>query len=142
MNSQKNAHLTLARAVVDSGLSKAAAARKYNTTSKTVAKWVGTFRADGVDGLHERSSGALTCPGLTPSRDCAASTTPRSISRPSLVSQKPASRAFSNAAVSADFAASSRWHHARIMNATSPARSSVAFPGTTNRAGTGRNPCL
>src|SRR5262245_32794940 len=68
MNSHKNVRLTLkgreemVRAVVDGGLSKAASARKYNTTSKTVAKWVGPFRADGVDGLHDRSSGRLSSP--------------------------------------------------------------------------------
>ena len=53
MDTHKNARLTpkgreeMVRAVVDFGLSKAAAARRFNTTSKTVAKWVGRFRADG-----------------------------------------------------------------------------------------------
>jgi transposase-like protein len=50
MNSQKNAPLTpkgreaMVRCV-EAGLSKAAAARQFNTTPKTVAKWVERFRA-------------------------------------------------------------------------------------------------
>jgi transposase-like protein len=56
----------MVRAVVDSGLSKAAAARRYNTTPKTVAKWVKRFRAERVDGLHDRSSRPLSSPAQTP----------------------------------------------------------------------------
>jgi transposase-like protein len=68
VDTHKNARLTpkgreeMVRAVVDGGLSKAAAARKYNTTPKTVAKWVGRFRADGLDGLRDRSSKPLSSP--------------------------------------------------------------------------------
>ena len=46
MDSHKNAHLTpkgreaMVRSVVDDGLSKAAAASQFNTSAKTVAKWV------------------------------------------------------------------------------------------------------
>jgi transposase len=46
MDTHKNAPLTLkgremmVRAVVDEGLSKAAAARRFNTTPKTVDKWI------------------------------------------------------------------------------------------------------
>jgi hypothetical protein len=36
----------MARGVVEGGLSKAAAARLFNTTPKMVAKWVGRFRAN------------------------------------------------------------------------------------------------
>ena len=60
MDTHKNARLTpkgreeMVRAVVDDGLSKAAAARQFNTTPKTVGKWVERFRADGVDGLRDR----------------------------------------------------------------------------------------
>ncbi|WP_156908806.1 helix-turn-helix domain-containing protein, partial [Bradyrhizobium murdochi] len=56
MDTHKNAPLTpkgreaMARSVVDGGLSKAAAGRQFNTTAKTVAKWVERFRAEGVDG--------------------------------------------------------------------------------------------
>ena len=52
MDTHKNARLTpkgreeMVRAVVEGGLSKAAAARRYNTTPKTVAKWVDRFRKE------------------------------------------------------------------------------------------------
>jgi transposase len=41
----------MARSVIEGGLSKAAAAGAFHTTSKTVAKWVARFRAGGVAGL-------------------------------------------------------------------------------------------
>jgi transposase InsO family protein len=78
MDMHKNARLTpkgreeMVRAVVDDGLSKAAAARQFNTTPKTVGKWVKRFRAEGVDGLHDRSSRPLSSPGQTPAATCAA----------------------------------------------------------------------
>jgi transposase InsO family protein len=78
MDTHKNARLTpkgreeMVRAVVDSGLSQAAAARRYNTTPKTVAKWVERFRAEGVDGLCDRSSRPLSSPDQTPAATCAA----------------------------------------------------------------------
>jgi len=62
MNTHKNAPLTpkgrevMVRSVSEGGLSKAAAARQFNTTPKTVAKWVDRFRTEGVDGLRDRSS--------------------------------------------------------------------------------------
>jgi transposase InsO family protein len=65
MDTHKNAPLTpkgreaMVHVVVDGGLSKAAAARQFNTTPKTVAKWVERFRAEGVDGLRDRSSRPL-----------------------------------------------------------------------------------
>jgi transposase-like protein len=46
MDTHKNASLTpkgreaMARSVIEGGLSKAAATRQFNTTAKTVAKWV------------------------------------------------------------------------------------------------------
>src|SRR5262252_4291933 len=72
MDTHKNARLTpkgreeMVHAVVDRGLSKAAAARKYNTTPKTVGKWVKRFRSEGVNGLRDRSSRPLSSPGQTP----------------------------------------------------------------------------
>jgi len=78
MDTHKNARLTpkgreeMVRAVVDYGLSKAAAARQFNTTPKTVAKWVGRFRVAGVDGLQDRSSKPLSSPGQTPPATSAA----------------------------------------------------------------------
>jgi transposase len=46
----------MVRAVVHGGLGKAVAAHKYNTTRKTVGKWVERFRTEGVNGLRDRSS--------------------------------------------------------------------------------------
>jgi transposase InsO family protein len=71
MDTHKNAPLTprgremMVRAVVDDGLSKAAAARRFNTTPKTVAKWVERFEAEGVEGLRDRSSRPLSSPNQT-----------------------------------------------------------------------------
>ena len=78
MDMHKNARLTpkgreeMVRAVVDCGLTKVAAARRFNTTPKTVAKWVARFRAEGVDGLRDRSSRPLSLPAQTPPATCAA----------------------------------------------------------------------
>ena len=62
----------MARSVIEGGLSKAAAARRFNTTPKTVAKWVGRFRAEGVAGLHDRSSKPRSSPSQTAPAVCAA----------------------------------------------------------------------
>ena len=78
MNTHNNARLTpkgredMVRAVVDRGLSKAAAARQFNTTTKTVAKWVARFKAEGVNGLRDRSSKPLSSPSQIPLATCAA----------------------------------------------------------------------
>ncbi len=62
MDTHENAPLTpkgremMVRTVVDDGLSKAAAARRFNTTPKTVFKWIERFEAEGVEGLRDRSS--------------------------------------------------------------------------------------
>src|SRR2546428_13965998 len=72
MDTHKNARLTpkgreeMVRAVVDRGMSNAAAARQFNTTPKTVGKWVGRFCAEGVDGLRDRSSRPLSSPSQIP----------------------------------------------------------------------------
>src|SRR5262245_19955237 len=72
MDSHQNSRLTRkgreerVRAVVDRGMSNAAAARQFNTTSKTVGKWVGRFCAEGVDGLRDRSSRPLSSPSQIP----------------------------------------------------------------------------
>ena len=71
MDTHKNAPLTpkgremMVRALVDRGLSKAAAAGQFNITPKTVAKWVKRFCAEGVDGLRDRSSRPLSSPSQT-----------------------------------------------------------------------------
>jgi transposase InsO family protein len=68
MDTHKNARLTpkgreeMVRAVVDRGMTKAAAARQFNTTPKTVGKWVDRFLAEGVGGLRDRSSRPLSSP--------------------------------------------------------------------------------
>src|ERR1700722_20014553 len=77
MNSHKNAPLTpkgreaMVRSVIEGGLSKTAAARQFNTTPKTVAKWVERFRAEGVDGLRDLSSRPLSLPSQTAPATCA-----------------------------------------------------------------------
>ena len=76
MDTHKNARLTpkgregMVHAVVDGGLSCAAAARKFNTTPKTVAKWINRFRAEGVDGLRDRSSRPLSSDSQTSQATC------------------------------------------------------------------------
>jgi transposase len=76
MDTHKNARLTpkgreeMVRAVVDCGLSNAAAARRFNTTGKTVGKWVNRFRDLGAEGLRDRSSKPLSSPSQTPQATC------------------------------------------------------------------------
>jgi len=78
MDTHKNAPLTpkgreaMVRSVVEEGLSEAAAARRFNITSKTVSKWVKRFRAEGVSGLQDRSSRPHSLPSQTPAAACAA----------------------------------------------------------------------
>ena len=77
MNSHKNAPLTpkgreaMVRSVLEEGLSNVDAAYQFNTTPKTVAKWVKRFRAEGVDGLRDRSSRPLSSPSQTAPATCA-----------------------------------------------------------------------
>jgi transposase InsO family protein len=72
MDVHKNARLTpkgreaMVRAVVEHGLTKVEAARQFNTTGKTVAKWVQRFRAGGVEALRDRSSAPHSSPSQTP----------------------------------------------------------------------------
>lgn len=72
MDTHNNARLTprgredMVLAVVDGGLSKAEAARQFNTTWKTVDKWVGRFRTHGAEGLRDRSSRPHSLPSQTP----------------------------------------------------------------------------
>jgi transposase InsO family protein len=78
MNVHKNAPLTpkgreaMARSVVEGGLSRADAAYQFNTTPKTVAKWEKRFRAEGVEGMHDRSSKPHSSPSQTPPATCTA----------------------------------------------------------------------
>lgn len=76
MDTHSNARLTpkgredMVRAVVESGLSRAEAARRFNTTPKTVAKWVRRFRELGSGGLRDRSSRPHSSPSRTPIATC------------------------------------------------------------------------
>lgn len=78
MNTHKNAPLTpkgreaMVRAVLEGGLTQASAARQFNTSPKTVSKWVRRFKEGGVDGLCDRSSRPLSSPNQTPPATCAA----------------------------------------------------------------------
>jgi transposase InsO family protein len=78
MDTHKNAALTpkgrelMVRAVLDDGLTRAAAARQFHSTAKTVGKWVKRFREEGVGGLRDRSSRPLSSPDQTPAATCAA----------------------------------------------------------------------
>ena len=82
MNVHKNAPLTpkgreaMARSV-EGGLSQADAAYQFNTTPKTVAKWVKRFRTEGVEGLRDRSSRPHSSPSQTPPATCTAIATLR-----------------------------------------------------------------
>ena len=76
MDVHQNACLTprgrevMVRALVECGLSKAEAARRFNTTTKTVAKWVNRFHRYGVEGLRDRSSRPHSSPSQTPLVTC------------------------------------------------------------------------
>jgi transposase InsO family protein len=78
MDIHKNARLTpkgreqMVHVVLEGGLNKAAAARKFNTSPKTVAKWVERFRKEGIDGLRDRSSRPHSSPDQTPQATCEA----------------------------------------------------------------------
>ena len=88
MDTHKNASLTprgreaMARSVMEGGPSKAAAARQFNTTPKTVAKWVARFRAEGWPACGTARPGPAhrqakrRRPPATGSRLCAGSATP------------------------------------------------------------------
>ena len=78
MDTHRNAPLTpkgremMVRSVVDFGLSKAMAARRFHTTAKTVAKWVARFEVKGADGLVDRSSKPHSSPSQATPAVCAA----------------------------------------------------------------------
>ena len=76
MNVHKNARLTpkgredMVCTVVEQGISKTEVARRFNTTIKTVSKWVRRYLAEGLDGLHDRSSCPHKSPRKTPLAIC------------------------------------------------------------------------
>jgi transposase len=55
---------------LDDGLSKAAAARQFHATAKTVSKWIERFEAEGVEGLGDRSSKPQSSPSQTTPAVC------------------------------------------------------------------------
>ena len=61
----------MARSVMEGGSSKAAAARRFNTTPKTVAKGVARLRAEGAAGLRDRSSRPRSSPSQAAPAICA-----------------------------------------------------------------------
>jgi transposase InsO family protein len=78
MDTHKNARLTpkgreeMVRAVVDRGMTQAAAAQQFNTSAKTVGKWVKRYRAEGVECLRDRSSRPHSSPSQIPPATCEA----------------------------------------------------------------------
>ena len=46
------------------------AARRFNTSAKTIAKWVRRFRTEAVAGLQDRSSRPLSLPSQTAIATC------------------------------------------------------------------------
>lgn len=71
MDIHKNTRLTPLRreemvpAVVEGRLSQARAARTYGVPAKIVARWVGRFRAEGGEGMADRSSRPGRSPNAT-----------------------------------------------------------------------------
>ena len=76
MNVHKNASLTpkgretMVRKCVDDGLPRAQVARLFQTTPKTLAKWIRRFQEDGVAGLRDRSSRPRSMPSQTAPATC------------------------------------------------------------------------
>ena len=72
MNVHKNARTTahsraeLVRRVVDEGQAPSAVAQAFGIDIKTVSKWVGRFRREGLAGLGDRSSRPHRLNGATP----------------------------------------------------------------------------
>ena len=72
MNVHKNAKLTprgravIVRRVVEEGQTSKAVATAFEVCERTVRKWVARFRAEGSQGLQDRSSGPHTLRRPTP----------------------------------------------------------------------------
>ena len=97
----------MVRAVVDGGLTKADAARQFNTTPKTVGKWVERFRKPKASKacatarralIHRQPNSARHC--ATPSRFCVGSATRASRSPPRSASRRQPSVASSGGSAS------------------------------------------
>jgi transposase-like protein len=57
-------------AVLNGGLSQAETARAFNTTPKTVGKWLVRYRTGGLEALRDRSSRPHASPSRTPPATC------------------------------------------------------------------------
>lgn len=72
MNIHKNGRLTpygralLVRRMLNYGLRPEDAAQASGVSVRTAYKWLQRFRAEGVAGLHDRSSRPKTCPHALP----------------------------------------------------------------------------
>lgn len=72
MNIHNNARLTprgreiLVRRIVEDGLRPEEAAQASGVTVRTAYKWLARFRAEGLQGLYDRSSRPQSCPHQTP----------------------------------------------------------------------------
>ncbi|WP_139170288.1 IS481 family transposase [Mycolicibacterium fluoranthenivorans] len=60
------ARLRLAQLVVEQGWTYAAAAKMFMVAARTAKKWADRYRADGVDGMTDRSSRPHVSPSKTP----------------------------------------------------------------------------
>jgi transposase InsO family protein len=60
------ARLRLARLIVNQGWDVARAAERYDVSWKTAAKWAARYRAEGAEGMHDRSSRPHRQPRRTP----------------------------------------------------------------------------
>ena len=95
MDTHKNARLTpkgreeMVRAVADRGMSKAAAAHQFNTTPKTVGKWVDRFCAEGVDGSRDGGRACRLTGGMQFLKTASSRDPPNSLTRKPMIVEAP-----------------------------------------------------
>ena len=72
MNTHKNSRLTpkgreiLVRRILNEGLRIEEAAQAAGISVRTAYKWLSRYRAEGIEGLYDRSSRPNDCPHRTP----------------------------------------------------------------------------
>ena len=114
MNVHKNAKLTprgravIVRRVVEEGQTSKAVATAFEVCERTVRKWVARFRAEGSQGLQDRSSG------------------PHTLRRPSSASRPPPSAVSCSASGSTASRRSNRPSRHGATSASAPASSSTS----------------
>ena len=138
MDTHKSAPLTpkgremMVGGVIECGLSKAEAARRFNTTPKTVAKWMSGSRPRALKACATAPQGRFPRrakrrrPSARRSRLCAGGVTPASRSPPKSGYRRPRSAASSNGSASTACRRSSRPSRCAATNATIQARSSTS----------------